>query len=551
LIADRTKQLKVLADQYNKKIEDLVAGQEDYLKNFMDKVNNDVSALKQFFPGATFIAPADLVVPMPSPIDTNYGIQLRGGGNLNFLSNLPNQLEKIKKALDDQGKLAQKEGSDYMNEQESKIKDAKSQWQQIAQQCDSAMGDFIQNYAHNMKKAGEEKQKTSADVGQFCSKYQRLANTNPVAGCSGDHSPSKLYDDAFKIAAHLNPSVLSHLGQYEKLCAQAQNAPKPGTEKDRRPLLIRLCEMFDNDWKKSQDFKKNELLNKIPDLRIRKNALIFLDSKDQKTLPNNIPSGVLKDLLALKLLQSQKGKSKESLIAELNGKQKSKEDLAFDQAKASIKNIESDIPAMKDFNDALENVANNLTLDNIQTGRKNLDELLKSSDDYIKAAGDNGDQVKSDLDKLKGISDSISQKSLDALPEVPPSGLGSDHSELFDDEDGSNLCISLKNQQLANSMVDCKERSDFVHCVDKKVEKPFKTIPPGIYDIVERKLQSISSYEGVQVLANKWSKLGQEGMGNCTAEDASRRSTIKPRPRINVDQPSPDDGQYQMEGRDI
>ena len=103
LVKNRTANLKSLAGIYNKKIEALVVNQEAELAKIKALVNNDINILKQMFPGATFTAPPDLVVAMPAPIDTPLGVQLRGGGSMNFLMGLPDQLNKIKKAMEDHG----------------------------------------------------------------------------------------------------------------------------------------------------------------------------------------------------------------------------------------------------------------------------------------------------------------------------------------------------------------------------------------------------------------------------------------------------------------
>ena len=121
----------------------------------------------------------------------------------------------------------------------------------------------------------EEEEKLGCEVGEFCFKYERLTNSNPMAGCDGDNSPAKLYDDAFKIAGFLDPSVINNLGEYEKLCAQSQNQPEMGTENDKRPELIKLCELAGDDWNKVIDIKKHEVLQKISDPKVRAKSKIY------------------------------------------------------------------------------------------------------------------------------------------------------------------------------------------------------------------------------------------------------------------------------------
>ena len=533
LIKDRTNKLKINANLYNKKIEALVVNQEAELAKIKALVNNDISALKQMFPGATFQTPPDLVVALPAPVDTPLGVQLRGGGSMSFLKNLPDQLNKIKKAMEDHGVQALDEAKAYQMAQEGQMKESKMAWQAFAAQCDSAMAEFGKNYEENMKKAMEEQAKVGTEVGEFCYKYERLANSNPVAGCDGDNSPSKLYDDAIKIATFINPSAINNLGEYEKLCAQAQNKPQLGTENDKRPELIKLCEMAGDDWNKVIDYKKEELLRKISDPKIKARAKSFLDAKGEVD-PNlsNLPPSVFRQLTNLRQMQNQKADGREALINELNGDAKSKEEVKFDEVKSSFSEIKKEMTnfKFKNFKTELDKIEKNLTPSTIENARTDLASLLSKNEDFEKEVGaENTENLKTQFESLKSISKSISKESIEALPELPPSGLGSEHKDLFKKgDDENNLCLALKNQRTSDAITDCSDSKGFDKCFKRQMDLNADEIPPGIFDILNRKLNSISNFEDAEMIAQRWSDLGEGGRAGCSGQSSQGRKAKEP-----------------------
>lgn len=533
LIKDRTNKLKINANLYNKKIEALVVNQEAELAKIKTLVNNDIMALKQMFPGATFVSPPDLVVAMPAPVDTPLGVQLRGGGSMSFLMGLPEQLNKIKKAMEDHGKLALKEAKDYQMAQQQQMQEGKAAWQAFAAQCDGAMAEFNKNYEEFMAKAMEEQEKLGSEVGEFCFKYERLANSNPMAGCEGDNSPAKLYDDAIKIATFLNPTVINNLGEYEKLCAQSQNTPQLGSEGDKRPELIKLCEMAGDDWNQVLNFKKDEILRKILDPKTKALAKSFLDSKEALD-PNmaNLPPSLLRQLANIKQMQSQKANGRESLINELNGESKSKEEVKFEEVKKSFSEIKKEMGhfKFKEFKKEIDKIEENLTPSNIEKARTDLEALLTSSEKFEKEVGpENTENLKKQIEELKTISQSISQKSLDALPDPVKSGLGTEHQDLFKKgDDENNLCLALKNQKIADAISDCSENKGFDKCFKRQIDLGADEIGPGLFDIINRKLNSISNFEDAEMIAEKWTALGEGGRAGCTSQGSQGRQGKEP-----------------------
>ncbi len=533
LVKERTNKLKINANLYNKKIEALVVNQEAELAKIKTLVNNDIAALKQMFPGATFESPPDLVVALPAPVDTPLGVQLRGGGSMSFLNSLPEQLKKIKKAMEDHGSQALNEARDYQMAQEGQMKESKAAWQALAAQCDSSMAEFGKNYEENMNKAMEEQAKLGSEVGEFCYKYERLANSNPLAGCDGDNSPSKLYDDAIKVATFINPTVINNLGEYEKLCAQSQNRPELGTESDKRPELIRLCEIAGDDWNKVLTIKKEELLRKISDPKIKARAKSFLDAKGEVD-PNlsNLPPSVYRQLINLRQMEAQKANGRDALIDELNGEVRSKEEVKFEEIKASLSSMKKEMDnfKFKGLKKELDNIEKNLTPSTIEKARTDLASLISKSPDFEKEVGpENSENLKSQFEELKALSESISQKSLDALPDLAPSGLGSEHKDLFKKgDDVENLCLALKNQKISDAIADCSENKGFDKCFKRQMEINADEIGPGLFDILNRKLNSISNFEDAEMIAERWSDLGQGGKESCTGQSSQGRKAKEP-----------------------
>jgi hypothetical protein len=142
---------------------------------------------------------------------------------------------------------------------------------------------------------------------------------------------------------------------------------------------------------------------------------------------------------------------------------------------------------------------------------------------------ENAENLKTQIESLKGISNSISKESLEALPELPPSGLGSEHKDLFKKgDDENNLCLALKNQRISDAITDCSENKGFDKCFKRQMEINADEIPPGIFDILNRKLNSISNFEDAEMIAERWSDLGEGGRAGCTGQSSQGRKAKEP-----------------------
>ncbi|RLA61102.1 MAG: hypothetical protein DRQ88_12195 [Epsilonproteobacteria bacterium] len=535
LIKDRTNKIKINANIYNKKIEELVLSQEAQLKQLNAQIGNDVNALKAVFPGAAFQAPADLVIPLPAPIDSSFGVKLRGGGSMTFLNSFPEQLTKLKMAFEDQANKALEEAGDYLNRQAESINDARNKLQEISDQCDEAMADFQKSYSEMAKKQAEEQGEAASKKGEFCLKYNRLKRTNPLAGCEGSNSPAKLYDDAIKVASFLDSTIIDSLGEYEKLCAEAQNQAQIGTVESPVPAFIRLCDAAKDNWNKVLDFQQIKILRDISNPEEKKQALKYLSGekdKDEDILDSptaSIAPRLFKQLTNLKLLRDQKGENVNDLIQELNGKALTKKEIKLNEVKDRFKDIKTELGndfKFKNFKNKLAKIEKNLTPKNVEKARKDLDALLGKESELLKEVGEkNQENLKAQFADLKNLKEEIAKGELAKLPEPGPEGVGTDNKDRFSkNKDDANLCLSLKNTKIADAVSNCKDRASFKKCFNEEIEDTKNDIESGsIHDVVDQKLADISGFESARTIAQRWVAVGEDAQGACDAQDKKPR----------------------------
>lgn len=163
---------------------------------------------------------------------------------------------------------------------------------------------------------------------------------------------------------------------------------------------------------------------------------------------------------------------------------------------------------------------------------------------------ENTENLKTQFESLKGISKSISKESLESLPELPASGLGSEHKDLFKKgDDENNLCLALKNQKISDAITDCSDSKGFDKCFKRQMDLNADEIPPGIFDILDRKLNSISNFEDAEMIAQRWSDLGEGGRAGCSGQSSQGR-----KPKETEKQGSDkilDDLQNVLQGKEI
>jgi len=238
LVRDRKQKLKRQSDRYNNNVRALVIQEKVYLEQLRQKVLADAKYLQQYFPGANYVLPEDLFLKVPQLSagkagSQDLGVDLLGGGNLDFLDKLPEQIAKLKTALGTQSSKVMNLTKNYIDTQKKSMQDNQKKWTKLAGDCAGKEKEYRQGIAMmnaNNKKAYDD---ALAKAKAFCRRFDRLAQVNPAAGCGeGDNSPEALYEDASAVASFLSSEVDPALNAYSSICGSAQGEQTPGTEDD-------------------------------------------------------------------------------------------------------------------------------------------------------------------------------------------------------------------------------------------------------------------------------------------------------------------------------
>lgn len=538
-IIDRKAKIKASAGIYNQKIGELVTKQEQYLNGIKAQVAADSAYLKAYFPGASFIAPPDLVVALPPPMDSPYGIPLRGGGDLGFLYNLPAQLDKLKTALSEQGEKANQEANDFLKKTEEQMKANKEKFVNLAKECTTAMSDYQKMMMEQAKQAQEANAKISGDAEEFCQKYNHLANINPAAGCDGANSPKELFGEAIKIAGALDPSVIEKLGSYEKICAQNQNEAKVGTDYNKNyyngpptPELLNECKAANYDWNKVMMNKENQILGSISDPKLKAKVQEFIKGEDLSVNPP-VVGALGKKVALLRDLKNDIVPSKNETMRNLDTKDydKEKEHLIksvkelLDKSKALQENLQA-----SEANTVKEelNVISKTISSDYEKGKKSLDEFLSKKESLMaKAKSDDAkNSVNTLFDSIKKTSDGLTKEFIKDLPDRPENGPAKMHENLFvGGKEENNVCAALKNEAVARSIEECNDDTNFKKCYNDSFDKYSKEIPIGTtLDMINSKFEALSESAQTPGLEMAWSKLGENNLGKCMAELTSTRT---------------------------
>jgi CII-binding regulator of phage lambda lysogenization HflD len=227
IVENKTKEIKDKATIFNQEAEALIVRQQAIMKPLIESIIADAEILAQYFPGADFLYPDELFVPMPEK-SMQYGEPLRGGGEITFDA-LINKLEAMARNLDDQAQKIDREIQEYMGEVRNAILDNQRKWAQVKQTCNQAIEQIASQVQQANAAGQEQQQKMDEDVAKFCRQYSRIASAqNPVAGCGGSNSPEALYDDIHRVAGQINPQVLRNTQRYASVCNAFNNERELG-----------------------------------------------------------------------------------------------------------------------------------------------------------------------------------------------------------------------------------------------------------------------------------------------------------------------------------
>ena len=526
LVLDRKNKLSSVGAIYNKRIGELVTKQEMFLNEVKSKVLADSQFLKQFFPGSSFVLPPQLAVALPAPMDSKYGIQLRGGGDLGFLNNLPFQLEKLQKSMFDQGEKVLKEAQAQLDKQKQVMSENKKKFEGLIETCAQKMAEFQKGQQEQLEKNFKEQMENEEKLSEFCQRFDRLKRTNPMAGCDGSNSPQELYGEAMKITSMLSKDVFPVIGAYESLCAQNQNERDFDTRRPfekETPLLIKECEQAGGNWENVINSKVQLIMGQVKSEETRDKVNSYLSQNSESFPMNKTKMGT--KLKMLKTLKSYEGRKSEDFIRELNGPTPDKKVEKLKQVQKELDTLMTDVKdyvkgsTARSINKEVLKIKDDL-IENKKVASKSLETLLEKKDSFLDQLKDEEakkslEDIFSDLSRTK---EEISDESLEKLPEIKRKGLGSDQRDKFSGNDNSsNLCQLAKDEAVKRSIVTCKDESNFDRCYQGEIERNSNDITPGseLY-YINKKLASISEVEQENI-GLSWRRLGQLSQGLCTA----------------------------------
>jgi hypothetical protein len=253
-VKQRQANMNNLATTYNNNIAALITSQEALLGQVKAQVQRDAEFFKSFFPGANYAYPEGLFVKMPQLSEFGgLGVELRGGGDIEVLKNLPGEITKLQAALKGQweggpgGKGMAKVIDEYISGQATAMTNNKKKWADLRSECQNTEIQSVAAINKANKEAQDAYGEKAAEVGSFCARFDALKGTNPAAGCNDDYDVAGLYKDSMKVSAHVNDDAIRLVRRYQEICAQSQNEREHGSEvlgdsADGREYILGGCE---------------------------------------------------------------------------------------------------------------------------------------------------------------------------------------------------------------------------------------------------------------------------------------------------------------------
>ncbi len=270
-IQTRVKQMKTIAVQYNRNVEEFIKNQEAFYTQLKREFAFDSGLLKQFFEGANFnLGPEDkLFIELPGfEEDKETGVQLRDK-NMKFLNNLPEAIETLKQKLAEQQKEIDKKIDEHIADQQQVLERNIAEWSKVLDECTTAEKAYKRSVDEQNKKMAEDYQENQDKLQDFCTKYNML-RSSPVPICDGDNSASALMEESTDIAGQLDPALREDLPRRYAFCNQAQGESKNEGDEDEeisRPVELVICDPNESGKFNAAD-PKNNLLSYLEDMDI-------------------------------------------------------------------------------------------------------------------------------------------------------------------------------------------------------------------------------------------------------------------------------------------
>jgi hypothetical protein len=99
----REMKVKNLANAFNNNVQTMVNNSNALLNSQKKAITDLTKSIQQRFPNSNFKIPEDMLVALPSLSSDKFGVALAGDGDIDkFIKDLPNQMNNLKKMLDDQ-----------------------------------------------------------------------------------------------------------------------------------------------------------------------------------------------------------------------------------------------------------------------------------------------------------------------------------------------------------------------------------------------------------------------------------------------------------------
>jgi hypothetical protein len=246
--------IKSMQATYNKNVAALVAREEAYLKQVKAQVLADAEYLNRYFPGANYSVPEGLFIKMPEKSESEFGVELAGGGSLDFMKDLPSQITKLKNTLQQQSSNIEGVIDQYIADQRGAMEQQKQKWDNLSDQCHAAAQQFRAQVAQQNAEMQKAQQEQMGAIGQFCNKYGQLGNSNPLAGCDdgSDHSAQSLYEDMSGVVQGISREHEMSTSEYRNACARFNNEREAGSEDDddedssKKSSLADICRKSGN-----------------------------------------------------------------------------------------------------------------------------------------------------------------------------------------------------------------------------------------------------------------------------------------------------------------
>lgn len=513
-VEKKKSEIKTMQATYNKNVAALVAREEAYLKQIKAQVLADAEYLNKYFPGANYSVPEGLFIKMPLNAESKFGVELAGGGTLDFMQDLPNQIQKLKDTLQKQSGEIEKVIADYIGKQEEAMRGQKAKWENFGEQCYAAAQGYRAAVAEQNAKMQQQQQEQMQAIGAFCNKYGQFGDTNPLAGCDdgNDYSAQGLYEDMSGVVQGISTQHRIATTEYRNACAQFNNERENGTEDEdedeervQKSSLADICRKAGNKTSKvNKELLKLALSGLPTELSKHEDAIKkYLKGGKESALPKDVKKSDYKD----EVLDS---------IAELYSSGEEQDQDAFNQKLAET--INGEYPKkMKEQAEA------------IVTQYDKAQEPLKAAIGKVKSALNGGkfnpkelsDSISSYQMKASGQENVVQAASENYMPKGDSSKSMKDQlAELKDKfSKEKNFCAAHNNDALLAAVESCLEDDKAEKCVKNEWRRNKKNETDATRE-ADRAIASItdSSFD------SNWKKIGEQTQDiDCQAASENQR----------------------------